>query len=92
MNDGDNMGFSRLDRKVALLKTGLNNRTIAEAVGVHRTLVSKVIHGERWMGTGARKIMNYISKQTGIPVEEFFPGSNRRKGQPRVEEPEALAS
>jgi transcriptional regulator with XRE-family HTH domain len=75
-----NMGFSRLDRKMALLKIGMNQRRIAEALGIDASLVSHVLAGRRWMGTDSRKIMNFISEKVGVPVAEFFPGSERRHG------------
>jgi len=75
------MGFSRLDRKVALLKIGWNQRQIARAVGVHWSLVSHVLAGRRWMGTDAHRIMEFIAAKAGVPVGTFFPGVTRRKGE-----------
>lgn len=84
------MGFSRLDRKVALLKIGMNQRMIGDALGIESSLVSHVLAGRRWMGSDARRVMNFIADKTGVPVEEFFPGSNRRKGDSRPFEVESV--
>lgn len=75
------MGFSRLDRKVALVTINMNNRMIAETLKVDASLVSHVLAGRRWMGADSRRIMNFVADKVGIPVAEFFPGSERRKGE-----------
>ena len=77
------MAFSRVDRKIALLKTGWNNVKVADHLGVDRTLVSHVIAGRRWMGRDARKIMQFLAHRFGVPLVEAFPGSTRRKGEAR---------
>lgn len=85
------MAFSTLDRKVALLKSGINQRMVADACGVDFTLVSHVIAGRRWLGTDARRVMMYIARKTGVPVKEFFPGYNLRKRRPRGQRTELVA-
>lgn len=77
------MGFSRLDRKVALLKIGMNQRMVGDAIGVESSLVSHVLAGRRWMGKDARRVMNFLAIKVGVPVVEMFPGSDRRKGDSR---------
>jgi transcriptional regulator with XRE-family HTH domain len=87
------MGFTPLERKTALAAKKITQADIAAACQVHPSLVSHVIAGRRWMGSEGRKVLNYIADQLGLPVEEVFPGSDRRKGYRAVEAAiEALAA
>lgn len=86
------MPFSRLDRKVALLRIGKSHTDIAGACGVERSLVSHVMAGRRWSGTDARKVMEYIAGLMGAPVDEVFPGGDRRRGEDRRDPPVGRAA
>lgn len=74
------MPFSRLDRKVALVKLSISNADIAEAVGVDQSLVSHVLAGRKRDGDKAQQIIRHIASLIGAPAEEVFPGSERRAG------------
>jgi hypothetical protein len=57
-NRGSNNGMSRLDEAGiceihTLLKTGMNQREVAEKVGVSRPLVSMISTGKRWKHVAA---------------------------------------
>jgi hypothetical protein len=73
------MAMDKVDRKVALLRIGKSHTDIARECGVDRSVVSHVIAGDRWSGPQSRKVMHYITKTLGLPMEHVFPGSDRRK-------------
>lgn len=79
----DKVPFSRMDRKVALLRLGQNHTAIAAHLGVERSLVSHVMAGRRWSGSDARRVMEYIAGLLGAPLAEVFPGGERRGSHPR---------
>jgi len=75
------MAFTRMDRKIALLKIGLTYPKIALACHVEQSLVGRVMSGERWMGAKARRVKRYIAKQIGVDVYEVFPDKDRIDGR-----------
>lgn len=77
------MPFSRVDRKTVLLQGGKSQRDIAQATGTDETLVSHVLAGRRWSYVGAQSIMRYVAELAGVPVQECFPGSERRTREDR---------
>jgi len=77
------MGMTRVDRKVALLRIGKRHTEIARDCGVDLSVVSHVISGKRWTGPQARKVMQHIANILGMPLDEVFPGWNRRAGKDR---------
>ncbi len=77
------MPWTRLDRKVALLRIGKSHTDIAKDCKVERSLVSHVMAGRRWSGPDARQVMEHIANLLGAPVMEIFPGSERRRGEDR---------
>lgn len=76
------MAWSRVDRKVAILKLGLNNRKIAEACGVDEFIVCHVIAGRRLTGWKGQRVVAYLARKIGLPRAEVFPGYVCRKGRP----------
>lgn len=58
------------DINALIIKKGLNQRKIAAHFGVSRAHISQVVHGKY----SARRIALYISKVTGRPVSELWPG------------------
>jgi hypothetical protein len=76
------MPFSRIDRKVALLRLNLSNAAIAGEIGVDESLVSHVIAGRKRSGPKARQIIRYVAEKIGAPEHEVFPGSDRRTERP----------
>lgn len=71
------MPFSRVDRKTALLRSGVTQVQIAEACEVDITLVCHVMAGRRWTSPGSLKVMRYVAEKFGAPVSEVFPGVDR---------------
>jgi hypothetical protein len=77
------MAYTKHARKAALAGMDKKMLDIALAVGVDASLVSHVIAGRRWTGPDARKVMEYVAGLIGAPVDEVFPGSERRRGDDR---------
>lgn len=77
------MPFSRIDRKTALLQAGKSQRDVAQAVGVDETVVSHVLAGRRWSAPDGLLVMRYLSDLFGIPMDEVFPGWERRRVEDR---------
>ena len=72
------MAYTRLDRKVALLRAGRTAREVAEALGCTEQLVSYVLSGKRTTGPKAREVMAYLAELWGVPVPYAWPGSVER--------------
>ncbi len=86
------VAFSKLDRKVALVLAGWNNKRIGEALSVDPSLVSHVIAGRRWQGKQGRRVMAYIAGIIGQSVTDVFPGSDRRKRGGKSSKPDLHAA
>lgn len=70
----DRKTWTRLDRRVAMLKLGATQQTIADACQCDVSLVSHVIAGRIYGGRGkSRKVMEHIAALTGEPIEIVFP-------------------
>jgi transcriptional regulator with XRE-family HTH domain len=78
-----NMRFTALDRKMALRTLNISGRQIGRECGVDASLVSHVIAGRRWMGSPARRVMQHMAELIGAPMDDLFPGHDRRKGWAR---------
>jgi hypothetical protein len=70
-----NMRFTALDRKMALRTLNISGRQIGRECGVDASLVSHVIAGRRWM--------EHMAELIGAPMDDLFPGHDRRKGWAR---------
>jgi transcriptional regulator with XRE-family HTH domain len=77
------MQFTALDRKMALRTLNISGRQIGRECGVDASLVSHVIAGRRWMGSPARRVMQHMADIIGAPMDDLFPGHDRRKGWAR---------
>lgn len=87
------MPFSKLTRKVALLQLNMTNVQIGKDLGVDPSLVSHVIAGRRYGGDDAQRVIRHIASLIGAPVDEVFPGWDRRAGgQRRVTDNEPQAA
>jgi len=72
--------YSPVARKMVLKRLGITNLAIAKELRVDPSLVSHVIAGRRTQGPLGRQVMAHIAQIVGAPMEEVFPGSERRKG------------
>jgi transcriptional regulator with XRE-family HTH domain len=70
---GEIMALSTLDRKAELVRRGLTQQAIADAVGCSGVQVSRVLAGEKLDSPSGQRVMRYIADQLGLPVEEVFP-------------------
>lgn len=68
------MAYTRLERKVALLRSGRTARQVADEIGCTEQLVSYVLSGKRTTGPMARKVMDYLAELWGLPVDYIWPG------------------
>jgi transcriptional regulator with XRE-family HTH domain len=67
------MALNRLDRKAELVRRGLTQAKIAEAVGCSDVQVSKVLNEQNLESAGALAVMRYVAEQIGLEIEEVFP-------------------
>jgi transcriptional regulator with XRE-family HTH domain len=67
------MAYGTNDRKAELVRRGVTQRDIAEAVGCSEVQVHKVIVGKRAEGPAAQKVMRHIAELLGMAVEDVFP-------------------
>lgn len=72
--------YSPVARKMVLKRLGITYQAIAQELRVDPSLVSHVIAGRRTQGPQGRRVMAHIAQIIGAPMEEVFPGSERRKG------------
>lgn len=72
------MAFTRLDRKVGLLKAGVAPITIARELNLSRGVICDVIAGRNLSSPSAWRVMNRVAEILGVPVLEVFPGAGSK--------------
>ncbi len=72
--------YSPVARKMVLQRLGITYLAIAKELRVDPSLVSHVVAGRRTQGPQGRRVMEHIAQIIGAPLEEVFPGAERRRG------------
>jgi lambda repressor-like predicted transcriptional regulator len=66
-----------LDIQAAIKKTGINQRKLAEKLGVSNSLISRVIFGT----AKSQRVQDYIATRIKKPVSELWPDKTAMNGE-----------
>ena len=74
-----------------LMEHGITQGDIHRATGASRSLVSLVLSGNRRLGPGATKVMDYIAQALNTDRATLFPESDRKRGWRKREQTPKVA-
>jgi lambda repressor-like predicted transcriptional regulator len=66
-----------IDIQAAIKKTGINQRKLAEKLGVSNSLISRVIFGT----AKSQRVQDYIATRINKPVSELWPDKTAMTGE-----------
>jgi transcriptional regulator with XRE-family HTH domain len=67
--------MNEFEIRAALKRLGITQKHIAAELDVTQGMVSYVISGHSWQGPNGQRIMEYIARGLGVPIEVAFPHS-----------------